>query len=147
MNHSYVAWNQITFHTNWLVHWVIASQMLFIKIHKSNLNIMVLFFKNHMKKSSQEISVLHIEFPLHTILIIGGTILEIDWHISHFWPHYKIRNCQHYINGQFFRTMEWMLSMGLRYWSDNIWQGYSIKCGNISTEIKTGMIMIPVMVN
>lgn len=39
-----------------------------------------------MKKSSQEISVLHIEFPLHTILIIGGTILEIDWHISHFWP-------------------------------------------------------------
>lgn len=37
-----------------------------------------------MKKSNQEISVLHIEFPLHTILIIGGTILEIDWHISHF---------------------------------------------------------------
>lgn len=67
---------------------------------------MVLFFKNHMKKSNQEISVLHIEFPLHTILIIGGTILEIDWHISHFWPHYKIRNCQHYINGQFFCTME-----------------------------------------
>lgn len=48
-----------------------------------------------MKKSNQEISVLHIEFPLHTVLIIGGTILEIDWHISHFWPHYKIRNCQH----------------------------------------------------
>lgn len=64
-----------------------------------------------MKKSNQEISVLHIEFPLHTVLIIGGTMLEIDWHISHFWLHYKIRNCQHYINGQSFRTMESIMNV------------------------------------
>lgn len=30
-----------------------------------------------MKKSNQEVSVLHIKFPFHTVLIIGGQYLKL----------------------------------------------------------------------